>query len=121
MTKLPDSVNILGLTYSVEYVDNPADVDIWKRQSLWGQVDYWTRSIRIYRNQLPPDDMWQTLLHECLHVIAKALHLESLTNEDNHDDLDILALALADMLMRNGWLEIGSADVHHEYGEETDE
>ena len=106
--KKPDRVNILGIEYSIEYVDNPASVDIYKRQSLWGQIDYWTRSIRIYDSgDQPIEDIWQTILHEVLHGIVNHLHLDSLDskeNKDKHDDLDLMALALTDVLFRNEWI-----------------
>jgi len=100
----PDSVNILGKTYAIEYMDNPAEVDVFKRQSLWGQVDFWTRTIRIYDNQTVDGDILHYLLHEMLHAIASELNLV-LDKEEYHDDLDVLALALSDTLTRNGWLK----------------
>ena len=42
----PTNVNILGVDYTIEYTDRPSDVDMYKRESLWGQVDFWTRTIR---------------------------------------------------------------------------
>lgn len=104
--KLPDKINILGVEYKIEYVDNPAEVDMYKRKSLWGQIDYWTRSIRIYKRDRVMEDICQTLLHEILHGIVTELHLKSLDDEKNHDELDILALALTDVFIRNGWINI---------------
>jgi hypothetical protein len=99
------SLNILGKTYTVTYVDNPADVDLYRRQSLWGQIDYWTRTIRIYDNKTPDTDVLHVLLHETLHGILSELHMcdEKVGDEDT---VDILALALADVLTRNGWLGV---------------
>ena len=99
----PKKVNIIGIEYAVEYVDKPSDVDIYKRDSMWGQIDYWTRTIRVYDNGRSEEDVFQTLLHEVLHGIAEALKLY-LAKKENHDDLDILALALTDVLFRNGWI-----------------
>jgi hypothetical protein len=101
----PEKVNILGIEYKITYVDNPAEVDIFKRESLWGQIDPWTRTIRVYDNGRPTEDIWHTIFHEVLHGIAGELKLRSLTNEDNHDELDVLALALTDVLFRNGWIK----------------
>jgi len=100
----PDSVNILGKTYTIEYKDNPAEVDIFKRDSLWGQIDYWTRTIRIYDNKTVSGDTWHYIWHEVLHAIASELNLV-LNKSEYHDDLDILALALSDVLIRNGWMK----------------
>ena len=104
--KLPTEVNILGVKHSITYVDNPAEVDRDKRKSLWGQIDYWTRSIRIYKNDRPVEDIFESILHEIIHGIEESLHLEGLSDENNCDNLDILALALTDVFFRNGWLEI---------------
>ena len=101
----PTSVNILGCNYSIEYVDNPSNVDIYKRESLWGQIDFWTRTIRIYDKDLSVEDVWQTLLHEIIHGICEQLHLRKFKDKDNHDDLDLLALALMDVFFRNGWMK----------------
>ena len=100
----PTSVNILGIIYTVEYHDKPSEVDIFKRKSLWGQIDYWTRTIRIYDNGGPAQDVWQTIIHEVLHGILTMLHLDKLYTEDAHDEMGSLALALADVFIRNGWL-----------------
>jgi len=77
--------------------------DIYKRDSLWGQIDYWTRTIRIYDNDRRLEDIFHSLLHEVLHGISSALKLK-LRDENMHDELDILSLALTDVIFRNGWI-----------------
>lgn len=99
----PRKVNILGIEYSITYVDNPSEVDIYKRTSMWGQIDYWTRTIRIYDNGRPVEDVFQSVMHEVLHGISEELKLR-LSKDENHDELDILALALTDVFFRNGWI-----------------
>jgi len=101
----PETVNILGKVYKIEYVDKPSDVDIYKRESLWGQIDFWTRTIRIYDNGRTDADLWETLIHEVLHGIASELNLSSLEKDENHDELDCLGIALTDVLFRNGWIK----------------
>ncbi len=102
----PDTINILGKNIKVEYCEKVSDVDIFKRESLWGQYDPWTHTIRVYSNGRSEDATLSTLLHEILHVIATELHLSSLDDSDEikHNELDVLALALSDMLIRNNWL-----------------
>jgi hypothetical protein len=106
----PNRLNILGIEYTIEYCDNPSEVDAFKRESLWGQVDYWTRTIRIYDNNRNIEDLWKTIFHEMLHAIAEALKLNIITCEDSdkekHDEIDVLALALTDTLMRNNLLRV---------------
>lgn len=101
----PTKVIILGKVYDITYTDKPSEVDIFKRESLWGQIDMWTRSIRIYCNNSSEEDLWHSILHEILHGIAEELHLRELIKEENHDQLDLLALALADVMFRNGWMK----------------
>ena len=103
-TNKPERVNILGIEYHIEYVDKPSEVDIHKRESLWGQIDYWTRTIRIYDNSRSIEDIWQTLMHEILHGISDALKLK-LNEEELHNELDILSIAITDVFFRNKWIK----------------
>lgn len=101
----PEKVNIMGIEYSITYVDIPSEVDIHKRESLFGQIDYWTDTIRIYDNGRPIEDIWHSIFHELLEGFACELHLKELSKPENHDELDILALAMADTLFRNDWMK----------------
>lgn len=100
----PNDVNILGVDYKILYVDKPSDVDIHKRESLWGQIDFWTRVIKIYDKDRSDEDVWQTIIHEVLHGIAEGMHIKVLEDDDNHTDLDRIAVALTDVLFRNDWI-----------------
>lgn len=107
----PKSLAILSTTYTIEYCDKPSEVDIYKRESLWGQVDFWTRTIRVYDNGRNIEDIWHSIIHEILHVIGAELKLECFDkgdcrDENKHDELDIVALALTDTLFRNGLIKI---------------
>lgn len=107
----PESLNILGFTYKIIYCENPADVDAEKRTALWGQRDHWTREIRIYDHERAVNDIWHTIIHEVLHAIGECLKLDILDkgigkDEKKHDELDILALALADVLFRNDLIKV---------------
>jgi len=101
----PKNVNIVGIEYSIEYVDKPSEVDIYKRESLWGQIDYWTRTIRIYDNGRVQEDIWHSIIHEVLHGIGDALKLK-INTDDMHNELDILALAITDVFFRNDWIKL---------------
>ncbi len=104
----PDKVNILGKEYSITYCDSPVEVDLYHRDSIWGQIDYWTRSIRIYSKDLGDEDIFHTILHEVLHGITEELHLDCFDSNDakKHKELDLVALALTDVFFRNGWITI---------------
>jgi hypothetical protein len=108
----PESLNILGSVYSITYCEKPSEVDLFKRESLWGQVDYWTRTIRVYDNGRSIQDIWETIIHETLHAIGEALKLKNLdhggNDEEKHKELDILALALTDTLFRNDLIKVAN-------------
>ena len=100
----PDTVWILGKKYSISYVDKPSDVDIFGRKSLWGQIDYWTTSIRIYDKGMDDGEIQSSLWHEIVHAIDEELHL-GINKELGDDTIDLLGMALADVLQRNEWLK----------------
>ena len=111
MKSRPESLVILGTNYSIEYCDKPSEVDIFKRDSLWGQVDYWTRTIRIYDNGRNITDVWHSIIHEMLHVFGQQLKLNIFDkgyseDKDKHEELDIVAFALVDTLFRNDLIKI---------------
>lgn len=104
---LPNSVILFGMPYMVEYKDTPSDVDINKRNSLWGQIDYWAHSIRIFRDKdTPVERVFQCLLHEILHVIGEDSHMSMLQDDANHLALDNLATHLMDIFVRNSWVTL---------------
>jgi len=101
----PSEVNILGKVYKIIYCDKPSDVDVHRRESLWGQIDYWTLSIRIYDDGLNSEAIFHAILHEVLHGIVVELHLSTISKATDHEDVvDLLSMAFADVLERNNWL-----------------
>ena len=78
---LPEKIKIFDVTYTITYVDKPSEVDILERNLLFGQIDYWTRSIRIYKNDRTIEDIWQTIWHEVIHAICDRMKIDDLINE----------------------------------------
>ena len=121
MNQLPDSVIIFGKQYSIEYKDRPSDVDKDGRCALWGQTDYWTHTIRMYA---PPKfsgvEILDTLIHEVLHIIAEELKFE-LRKDEHHEELGLLAMALADVFARNGWVVPGLVNGRHSDSPESED
>lgn len=103
---LPSQVKIIDTIYTIEYVDKPSDVDIFRRQSLWGQCDYWTRTIRVYTGNLSEADIMQTLWHEIIHAICEKLHISTDAGKlnDNETAIDLLATAINAVLHDNDLL-----------------
>lgn len=110
MLHKPNSVVICGIPYKIIYTDKASEVDVYKRRALWGQIDYWTRTIRIYDDDQPIESIWNSLFHEILHGIVEELHIKSLEfkeeTDQNHLDLDTLSSAIVDTLFRNGWIDV---------------
>lgn len=103
---LPTQIKVIDMTYAIEYVDKPSDVDIYRREALWGQIDYWTRTIRVYHNNRSEADLWQTLWHEIIHAICEKLHIstqDGLLNT-NETAVDLLATAINAVLQDNSAL-----------------
>ena len=105
----PTEINILGKIYKITYVDKPSDVDIYKRESLWGQIDYWTRTIRVYDNNASEEDIWEILWHEMLHGIAESLKLKSLQcNKDEEKQRPgSIGPGYNRYVISNGWFKKG--------------
>jgi len=112
--QLPKSLNIGGILYQISYVDKASDTDLEGQQSMWGQIDYWTRTIRIYKKNRTVEDIIQTLLHEMLHAISqeyqlnmedKEVNLNTPSGEKETAFIEILSLVLFDTLRRNNWLK----------------
>lgn len=97
---LPAEVNVCGIRWAVEIIDDPADVDATRRMPLWGQMLPSRREIRIQGGR-PPEEMLATLLHEIVHVVRdEVLGTGSPTPEDEQE-VTALSAVLADTLIRN--------------------
>jgi len=103
LENLPAQIKMLDIVYAVSYVDKPSDVDSQKRQSLFGQVDYWTRSIRVYANDRSESDIRQTLWHELIHALCEKLHIETKEDKlmDDEQAIDLLATGINTLLQDN--------------------
>ena len=103
------SINIMGVTYTVDYVNRYGDVDIEERRTdLLGQVEHMGRSIRIFNNSKVENQKeykFFLLLHEMLHGISWCANIECLSGDENEKIVDTLATVLADTLVRNGMIK----------------
>jgi hypothetical protein len=100
----PTQLKIFGIVYKIIYVENASEVDVHKRESLWGQIDFWTRTIRILKNNRSVMDVWHTIWHEALHGILSALHLDAGKTDEKEDEehfVDLLGLGLLNFCIDN--------------------
>lgn len=103
MKNLPTEIKLVDMVYKIEYCEKPSDVDIYKRSSLWGQIDYWTRTIRIYRTKDSNDgDTQQTILHELIHGIVDKFHIDQIEKHVDYEKIvDLLATGINSILIDN--------------------
>ena len=109
MNGWPKTVNVMGINYSVTYCRDMVEADIGKSQAVWGQVEYQTRTIRIFvgkgERKVQPADVHRNLVHEMIHAVVEGNQLiadclkEGSVNEPFTDQL---ATVLSDTLVRNG-------------------
>jgi len=108
MKKKPDKINILGREYTIKYFNKPSEVDRNGRKSVWGQIDYWERQIRVYDNKTTLQDIWDTIIHETLHSLIDELHLNKTCIESGKEEelVGLLAMGLTDVLFRNNIIRL---------------
>lgn len=99
--KLPNELYIVGKKYKIIYCDKPSEVDYKKREALWGQIDYWSRTIRVYKGaETTVEDVLHTLMHEVIHAVTD--HLKIRFDDDKEEDIvDLLALGITNVLIDN--------------------
>lgn len=100
LNSFPKEINILGIPYKIEYCNIPSNVDIHRRESMSGQIDFWSKTIRIYSGDRSVESTWHIIWHELLHGIVDVLNIDF--KEDSEEDIiDRIALGLNDILIRN--------------------
>jgi hypothetical protein len=110
--KFPTQVVVMGKTYKVAYTETMQDTDLNKKSVLWGQVDYQTRTIRVFvgkgDRKRQPADVLETLLHEIIHAVLSDNKLIQSALKDGVEEnfVDNLGCALADTLARNGLIKL---------------
>jgi len=98
LSQFPPSVKILDTTYKILYVNNPCDVDVHQREAYWGQIDYWTSTIRVYVKDRTKEDIWQTIWHEVMHGICEKFKMDKALNEDQ---IDMIATGINNVMLDN--------------------
>lgn len=113
-SKFPISVNVGGIIYKIIYTDKSSDTDVEGRQAIWGQIDYWTRTIRILQKNRTKDDILHTLFHEIIHAISqeyqlgleeKEINIKNKGDDSESSFIDVFSLILFDTLTRNNFLK----------------
>lgn len=112
LSKLPQSVKIAGIPYKIKYCQTPSEVDIYKRESLWGQCDYWTKTFRVYAKDNPMQMIVTTLLHEIVHGYGYEMDIPCISprgvntpeeTEEMEFMVDRISRMLFDFLVANPW------------------
>lgn len=71
-----DNVRILGINYSIEYIDN-----LLANESVYGEINYYKQIIRI-DNSINNDRKNRTLFHEIIHGIMESLGYIDITYDE---------------------------------------
>ena len=112
MKSFPKSFVICGKKYKVEYTRDMVDADIDKRKAVWGQIDFHTRTIRIFKgkddNARDCSDILDSLIHEIIHGIIQENNLFRTVISRKSEEMFVANFAslLADTLVRNRIVEI---------------
>ena len=107
----PEILNIMGVPFKIIYCKNAIDVDPAKDIELLGNSSIKKQEIRIFEGN-SPEFMWQTIIHEVLHMIGDMTKMNILNTttssawEQNHKDLECLANILSDFLIRNELIKL---------------
>jgi len=101
--KLPKKIKILGIPYTVKYVNSQLKIGD-EDEYLWGQTVYATETITIYVNSRSKKSVWKTLLHEVLHVLFIEFEIE---NNDKKREAIVtqLATGLSAIIIDNKFME----------------
>ncbi len=94
--KIPESIRIGGIDYSVKYVPNLND----SRRVVYGQIDFKTCVIK-FNSAIEQSAQARCIVmwHEILHGIAEHANLEI---EDEENVIDTLAKGVYQVLQDNG-------------------
>lgn len=96
---IPKKIIILGTEWDIKIENSSSDVDVDKRNALWGQTDHWHKIIRI--NKRKESAMQVTFFHELLHTLFTKTSYE----KHSENEVDQLAKSLFDTLDRNNLLK----------------
>jgi hypothetical protein len=103
--QLPKELVIMGIPYRLIPCRNPVEADVYHRFPVFGQIDFSSRTVRVYVGDRPPEDILRTILHEFIHALVEQMHLKLPSAEDEDDEVDCLALGLLNLLQQNIWLQ----------------
>lgn len=98
---LPEVISFLSKKFNIKYFENVSDVDQYKEDSLFGQVNFRTNTIRIYK----PEDsntvnVLHTIFHEVIHIIKENLSID-FVNDEEERIIDNLAIGIVHLLVEN--------------------
>lgn len=102
-SKFPTKIKIFDQMYRISYIERGVDTDEAGQTACCGQTNFHAHTMRIYK---PPvysaAEIWNTIIHEALHVIIEALKIEDFGEEKNEERLiHLLATGINTMMIDN--------------------
>lgn len=99
--QLPKKLIILSVEWDIVYHNNSYEVDLNKQQKYWGQTDFETNKISVFKGGKKKEAIWNTLFHEILHIIFDQLDIDSILGSREENVTVALSSALNDFFWRN--------------------
>lgn len=100
-SEFPKEIELFGIPYEIEYCESTIDVDLNKRESLLGNIDFRNKKIRIHAKDKCPEAVWYILWHELVHGIIDTLRIKVNSSESDEEDIvDLLALGINSIILR---------------------
>ena len=96
----PKSINVLGVKYKIRYFKNLSNVNnSGDKDRCYGTVDFTKSEIRIYDNN-NHEFMFQTLIHEIIHIFETAYG-----KAFEETEIELYASSIVSFLVLNKWLD----------------
>lgn len=113
LRRIPSMLWVCGFPYTIELSGNCLNVDQSGETPCSGQVDTDMQTIRLESvrrgKDAPIEFQWSCLLHEIIHIIAEKYAIKELKPERSESAIERLGNALADLFIRNGFLDLEPA------------
>ncbi len=104
-SKFPTKIKIFDQMYRISYLERSVDIDEAEQTACFGQTNFHAHTIRIYKPKIySTAEIWNTIIHESLHVIIEALKIEDFGEEKNEERLiHLLATGINTMMIDNNF------------------
>ena len=101
--KLPKKIKILGIPYTVKYVNAMSKVGD-EGDNFYGLIDHTKGTITAYGDNRPKEMIWRTIWHEILHALFESFDITADAKESERI-IQQLAPAINSVIIDNKFME----------------